>query len=103
MISGKRTLSFIVQNEARNINKIKNTNEVAVFIVKMEYGLFNPLIEELRFDSYSNNKFQDSFPIGFFLYDLHNNGVDINFFLIVLQLKVIPNFIWKYMHFQKMI
>ena len=80
MISGKRTLSFIVQNETKNINKIKNINEVAVFIVKMEYGLFNPLIEELRFDSYSNNKFQDSFPIGFFLYDLHNNGVDINFF-----------------------
>ena len=85
LMSGDRTLSYVITKELNNIdiynnkdNNKRDNNEL-LFNIKIVYELDSDIIEELYFDKYYN-LMQKTFPIKFFLKEIEYNGSDINFY-----------------------
>ena len=79
LLSGNQSLAFIVKKDTKNIYFCNMLQQPVVFNLKIDYGYFNPKIEELRLNCVYR-KSQNSFPIVFILNDTNYLGADLNFY-----------------------
>ena len=85
LISGNRTLSYIITKELNNIiiynnqeNNIKEDNNELILNIKIVYEVENSILEEIYFNHDYNGNTKSSFPMRYFLRDLEYEGSDIN-------------------------
>ena len=85
LISGNRTLSYVITKELNNIDiynnqsNNRNDDDELLFCVKIVYELENSILEELYFNNDYNGITKTSFKTKFFLKEVENEGSDINF------------------------